>query len=141
MLAMAGCVLLYFNRAERLNNITGVPNMRLEEQANTKPTNSNNPPTTWKDSLIIKYFSTTKNELIRLAPKDRTEEEWLFDRVEKTDSAVYFIFHIGHDVEDKNHTNKRFATDGWLYIDSLSRKLYEYDLPNEKLLEWKPNTP
>jgi len=59
------------------------------------------------------------------------------DDVNVTDTAKYFIFHLGHDVADKGGKNKRFVTDAWIYIDSLKRKIYEYDLPNDTLIEWK----
>jgi hypothetical protein len=29
------------------------------------------------------------------------------------------------------------VTDGWVYIDSLTRKIYEYDLPNDSLIKWE----
>ena len=66
----------------------------------------------------------------------RDHEEWIFDRTEKTDTANYLIYQIGHDVSDKGNTNPRFVTDQWIYIDSLKNKLYEYDLPNDSLIEW-----
>ena len=89
------------------------------------------------DSLILKYIRHTNNPLIRLALKHTISEEWLLDKIENTDSAKFFIYHIGHDIEDSQGTNRRFVTDAWLYIDSLKRKIYEYDLPNDRLIEWK----
>ncbi len=89
------------------------------------------------DTLILKYIQNTNNELIKLAVKDKLKEEWLLDRIENTDTANYYIFQIGHDVSDSGNTNPRFVTDGWIYIDSITRKLYEYDLPNDSLIEWR----
>ena len=104
----------------------------INSKDQTLSTNEN-----WIDSLIINYLYKTDNKLIKSALKDTIPEEWLYDDEEKTDSAIYLIFHIGHNVSDKNGTNKRFVTDGWVYIDSLKRKLYEYDLPSDSLIEWK----
>ena len=85
------------------------------------------------ETLIVKYIRNSKNELVALS---RDQEEWIFDRTEKTDTANYLIYQIGHDVTDKGNTNSRFITDQWIYIDSLKSKLYEYDLPNDSLVEW-----
>jgi hypothetical protein len=90
----------------------------------------------WTDSLIKNYINYSDNKLIRLALKDKISEEWLFDQIIKTDTAKYFVFQIGHDVIDSGETNKRFITDSWIYIDSLTKKIYEYDLPNDRLIKW-----
>jgi hypothetical protein len=92
---------------------------------------------TWTDTILADYIKNTNNKLIRLALKDTFPEEWLFDRLENWDTTIYLVFHIGHDFLDKGNMNKRFITDGWVYIDSFSRKLYEYDLPKDTLIEWK----
>jgi outer membrane murein-binding lipoprotein Lpp len=88
----------------------------------------------WADSLIKNYIIHSDNKLIRLALKDKISEEWLFDQIIKTDTAKYFVFQIGHDVMDSGETNKRFITDVWVYIDSLTKTIYEYDLPNDRLV-------
>ena len=90
----------------------------------------------WTDPLMINYINHSDNELIRMARKDKISEEWLFDQMIKTDTAKYFVFQIGHDVMDAGETNKRFITDAWVYIDSLTNTIYEYDLPNDRLIRW-----
>ena len=89
------------------------------------------------DSLLTNYIKHTDNDLIKLTRQDSIPIEWILDRIEDTDSAQYTVFQIGHTEEDENHTNQRFITDGWLYIDSVSQKVFEYDLPNDTLIEWK----
>ena len=84
----------------------------------------------WTKELVYKYIRETDNELIGQNRKDSMEMSWLEDRKEVTDSATYFICHIGHSFEHN------FVTDGWVYIDSASRKIYEFDVPAEKLVEW-----
>jgi hypothetical protein len=92
----------------------------------------------WHDSLIINYIKKSDNPLIKYSHHDTAIKiEWFLDRIENADTAKYLIFHIGHDVVDKNDVNMRFVTDGWVYIDSLTKKFYEYDLPNDRLIEWK----
>lgn len=90
----------------------------------------------WFDSLIEGYIHRTDNKIIRLAIKDQISEEWLLDQIVKTDTANYFVFQIGHDVADTGETNKRFITDDWIYIDSLTKRIYEYDLENDRLIKW-----
>jgi len=119
-------------------------------QTAQKPTNNVDPIATnssnnlpgkninWYDELMVNYINKSDNELIKLSRKDtEIRIEWLLDRVENTDTAKYLIFHIGHAVADEGNTNMRFVTDGWVYIDSLTRRFYEYDLPNDSLIEWK----
>ena len=91
----------------------------------------------WADPLILNYIKKSNNELINLALKNKINEEWILDRVETNKNEKYFIFKIGHDVSDEGNTNLRFVTDSWLYIDSLSQNIYEYDLPKDKLILWK----
>ncbi len=99
--------------------------------------NNSNQNSNWYDELIIKYINQSDNEFIKLSRKDSLKTQWLLDNIEVTDTAKYFIFHLGHDVSDKGGKNRRFVTDAWIYIDSLKRKIYEYDLPNDTLIEWK----
>lgn len=91
----------------------------------------------WYDAIIADYVKKSDNQLIKLALKNKEQVEWLLDRTEKTDSTNYYIFNIGQNVMDENNTNPRFTSDGWIYIDSLSKKVYEYDLPNDSLIVWK----
>jgi hypothetical protein len=90
----------------------------------------------WTDSLLNNYILRTKNELIRLAIKSKLSEEWLFDQMVETDTAKYYSFRIGHDEADKGETNPRFVTDQWIYIDSLTKKVYEYGIANDSLVLW-----
>ena len=99
-------------------------------------TNHSSVAKNWADSLIENYISHSKSQLIRLGLKGKTSEEWLFDQIVNTDTTKYFVFQIGHDVTDKGNTNQRFVTDQWIYLDSLTKKLYEYDLVNDSLIRW-----
>ncbi len=108
------------------NNITDIQTLKSE----TKIKN-------WYDDLIVDYINKSDNQLIKSALKNKEQVDWILDRTEKTDSTNYYIFKIGQDVTDENNTNPRFSFDGWIYIDSLSKKIYEYDLPNDSLIIWK----
>lgn len=96
------------------------------------------PKANWYVELLNNYIKKSESDLIKSSRQDQAIKiEWLLDRVEDADSAKYYIFHIGHDVVDEGNTNPRFVTDGWVYIDSLTKTLYEYDLPNDKLIKWE----
>lgn len=99
--------------------------------------NSNNPAVVsknWIDSLLENYLLSSDNELVRAAVDNKLSEEWLFDQFLDTDTAEYFIYQIGHDVADEGGINPRFVTDQWVYVDTIRRILYEYDLPNDSLI-------
>lgn len=91
----------------------------------------------WKELLIESYIKTGKNEFIRLSVKQNIPVEWMFDQVQETDSAVYYVYQVGHSESDEGGMNKRFVTDQWVYLDSTRHLLYEYDLPNDRLSAWK----
>ena len=91
----------------------------------------------WYDNLIANYIKNSENKLIKSHIKNKDNMEWLLDRTEKTDSTNYYIFNIGQEVSEKDGSELRFSSDGWIYIDSLTKKIYEYDLPNDSLILWK----
>ncbi|MFC7773914.1 hypothetical protein [Flavobacterium sp. GCM10027622] len=91
----------------------------------------------WYDTLIADYIKHSEKKLIRMALKNNDSIEWLYDQTIDKDGTRYMLFNIGQDVYDEGYTNKRFVSDGWVYIDSIQRKLYEYDLPNDTIIEWK----
>lgn len=93
----------------------------------------------WYDALIVDYIKKSENELIKSSFKSKEQIEWLLDRTEKTDSTNYYIFNIGQDVSEEDGSEPRFSSSGWIYIDSISKKIYEYDLSNETLILWKYN--
>jgi len=89
----------------------------------------------WSDSLTwayIKYLKRTRNPMIRDAQADTVLDiKWIFDGMNDTDSASYYIMHLGYDVEDASEA--RFETAGWFYIDSATRKTYEYDVAQDSI--------
>ncbi len=90
----------------------------------------------WYDPIVADYIKQSDRELIKAHRKRGEKIEWLLDNTEKTDSTNYYIFNIGQTVTDEGHTNPRFSSNGWIYVDSLSKKVYEYDLPNDRLVLW-----
>lgn len=89
------------------------------------------------DQLIKYYIEHSDNKFLKLAHKNHDHIEWIMDRTEETDSAKYFVYNIGHDVAEEDSSNLRFVPYVWIYIDSLSKKLYEHDLTNDELIEWR----
>lgn len=91
----------------------------------------------WYMDLIENYIANSKKDLI-VSDRESGKIEWILDDTRVNDTANYYIFNIGH-TETDNGENPRFTSDGWVYIDSLTQKIYEEDLSNEKLILWKNN--
>lgn len=90
----------------------------------------------WIDSMIVNYVKHTGNKRVRATMSNKLKEEWMLDQIIKTDTAVYAVYNVGHDVADKGGANSRYVTDSWIYIDTAKRKLYENGA-NNHLTEWK----
>jgi hypothetical protein len=88
----------------------------------------------WIDTVLQGYVLRTDNELVRQARKQQLHEERIFDRAENRDSKEFLVYQVGHDVTDAGGANPRFVTDVWLYADTVGKKLFEYDLPNDSLM-------
>jgi hypothetical protein len=93
--------------------------------------------TDWQDDLIVDYIKNSEKDLIKIHFKNKDKLQWILDRTEKNDSTQFYIYNIGVDVTDEDGSSLRFSSCGWVYLDSVKRKLYEYDLPNEQLIEWR----
>lgn len=86
----------------------------------------------WLDSLIFEYCNNTIDESISASVKAGERITWLYDRMYQTDSTYFIVIHLGHDMED------HFATDGWIYVDTQTRSVYEYDVVNDSIYRWQP---
>lgn len=93
--------------------------------------------TDWQDDLIVDYVKNSEKDLIKMHLKNKDKLQWILDRTDKNDSTKFYIYNIGVDVTDEDGSSLRFSSCGWVYLDSVKRKLYEYDLPNEQLIEWR----
>ncbi|WP_264537571.1 hypothetical protein [Flavobacterium sp. N1736] len=76
------------------------------------------------------YLANSKNELVKSAIKDsKANLSYSIEEKDK-DGRSYVVLGISNDFE--HHTN----IIQWLYLDNENRKLYEYDLPNDKLIQF-----
>lgn len=81
--------------------------------------------------LLFFQAMTMENGLQKIAYIDISADE-----IKNTDTEKYYVFNIGHNVEDSGGYNKRFVTDGWVYIDSLTKK-YELNVQSDSLMHWE----
>jgi hypothetical protein len=88
----------------------------------------------WTDATIKNYVLTSQNQLVKDALEEKANIEWIFDREEELNNTKYLVYHIGHDAMEKDSTNLRFTTDAWVYVDTLNKKIFEYDLANDSLI-------
>jgi hypothetical protein len=90
--------------------------------------------TDYKDYLYTQveyYVANSKNELVKGAIKDPNADLSYSIEEKEKDGRSYTVLGISNDFE--HHTN----IIQWLYLDNENRNLYEYDLPNDKLVEFK----
>ena len=80
----------------------------------------------WADVYILKYLDAKKDRLTTADGKPVT----YMKETSKREGRDYAMVRIGHSFE--NH----YVTNQWIFIDSLSKQIYEYDLPNDSLILW-----
>ncbi|MEO3403383.1 hypothetical protein AAFN85_05750 [Mucilaginibacter sp. CAU 1740] len=95
-----------------------------------------NPPNNgWTDSVLTAYLKNSHNQLVSMSVADTSvNEEWMFDSIRQRGKSKYFVYNVGHDHRDEEVAV--FSSDSWVYIDTVTRKLYETQ-PDESLKEWK----
>ena len=89
--------------------------------------------TDFKDYLYEQvefYLANSNNELVKSAIKDPKADLSYSIEEKDRDGRSYILLGISNDFE--HHTN----IIQWLYLDNENRKLYEYDLPNDKLVQF-----
>jgi hypothetical protein len=126
--------LLFIGCNEPEKSVPGsiVPSAKREIPIPAPPaTNQQNNNLLWADSLLEIYIAQTNNPFVAAAKKDSVLITTIFNGVEKRDSATYLIYQLGHSFED------HYVTEQWIYIDSITRVIYQYDLPADTLIKWK----
>lgn len=81
----------------------------------------------WANDYITKYLDGNKD---RLRKVDDYPIAYIKDTTTRED-VKYVMVKIGHSFEH------RYVTKQWIYIDSLSKVIYEYDLVNDSLIVWE----
>jgi hypothetical protein len=85
----------------------------------------------WADSLVWKYIESANDPFIKATKKSKPGIAFIYDGPEKRDSATYLVYKLGDNFES------HFATTQWVYIDSNTRVIYNYDLANDSLIKWR----
>src|ERR1043165_2853885 len=62
------------------------------------------------DFMLMSYIAFTENPLIKADRKSNIQQEWLFDKTLKTDTAEYQVYQIGHDDAEASGENQHFVT-------------------------------
>ena len=81
-------------------------------------------------SLTEYYIANSKNELLQLHIKDKEQINYSIEN-QKRENRDFTAIGIGYEFENRSNIFQ------WLYYDTENGKLYEYDLPNDKLNEFK----
>ena len=76
------------------------------------------------------YIANSNNKLIKSAIQNKDQLEYSIEK--RTENNIdYEVFGIGYTFEH------RFTIMQWIYIDRETKQIYEYDLPNEKLVAFE----
>lgn len=76
------------------------------------------------------YIANSNNKLIKSAIQNKDQLEYSIEK-RTENNRDYEVFGIGYTFE------QRFTTMQWIYIDKETKQIYEYDLPNEKLVAFE----
>lgn len=81
-------------------------------------------------SVTEYYIANSKNELLQLHIKNKEQISYSIEN-QTREKKDFTIMGIGYEFENRSNIFQ------WLYYDTENDKLYEYDLPNDKLNEFK----
>jgi hypothetical protein len=81
-------------------------------------------------------MAIANTDVLKQAHKNNFTLEWEYDNTLKTDSAVFDVYRIGHEISRDEGADTRFIVDQWVYLDTLKKELYEYDAAANKLGKW-----
>lgn len=80
--------------------------------------------------LVAEYYiANTKNDSIKQAIKNKEQIEFSIEK-RTANNRNYDVLGIGYTFEH------RFTIMKWIYIENVNYRIYEYDLPNDKLVEF-----
>jgi len=83
--------------------------------------------------LAEQYIKHSSNKLLTLARQANDQLEYSVEQRTQNEKT-YDVLGIGHTFEH------RFSIMQWIYIDAAQQQIWEYDLPNDTLVEFKiPN--
>ena len=91
---------------------------------------------TWSDSLLKMYMAFANTETFKQAHTNNFTLEWVYDNTVKTDTGVFDVYRIGHEISRDEGADTRFIVDQWIYLDTLKKQLYEYDAAANRLSKW-----
>ena len=80
--------------------------------------------------LVEDFIVNSKVETIKLSIKNKDQLEYSIEQ-QSRNGKEYTVLGISYIFEHKLNTLK------WLYYENENQRLYEYDLPNDKLIELK----
>lgn len=87
----------------------------------------------WMGDTIRSYIQLSTNEMVRSYLKD-SSIVFMYDGFENTDIGSYVRVQLGADVN--NGEGMIFSTAQWIYVDTLSREIYEHDIAADSTHLW-----
>jgi hypothetical protein len=138
---MAGCQNMNHQEAPagntQISTVDSVPQMIASEAVPEKAVSDLfEGDITWSDSLLKMYMSFATTDVFKQAHTNNFTLEWVYDNTVKTDSGVFDVYRIGHEISRDEGADTRFIVDQWIYLDTLKKQLYEFDPSANKLSKW-----
>lgn len=87
----------------------------------------------WMGDTIRSYIQLSTNEMVKFYLKD-SSIVFMYDGLKNTDIGSYVKVQLGADIN--NGEGMIFSTAQWIYVDTLSREIYEYDVAADSSHLW-----
>jgi len=87
----------------------------------------------WMGDTIRSYIQLSTNEMVKSYLKD-SSIVFMYDGFENTDIGSRVRVQLGADVN--NGEGMIFSTAQWIYVDTLSHEIYEYDIAADSSHLW-----
>lgn len=84
----------------------------------------------WVRDSVEMYIDVTGARL-----KD-TALDWYLDGLTKRDNVCFVMVPLGHTATEDDGFSPRFSKNAWIFIDTASKAIFEYDLPADSLVRW-----
>ncbi len=117
-------------------SVAAQPDTSMAPQHKAAPVAVETGPSSWMDRAILDFIARGTSPLIADARRRGQNLSWIIDRTEARNGADLIVVQLGHTESEPDGSSRRFATAGWLYLDTAREIIYEYDLPNDSLVRW-----
>lgn len=84
----------------------------------------------WADSLVELYVTHKQKDFVKRTGRDTLVTNWEMYDVLRTDTAAYYEYVLYHSFGERSETEEKVC------VDSASRRFYQYDEEEDRLIKW-----